>query len=373
MSITIKTGQSQPSDLNLQKSCLESSRCVYFPVSLFSLLFSSDFSGASARLCASEAIIDWTICGASKSVCVHLNSQHMASVLWPNKNELCSAFVTLVVTNEAGVLRAAPSLVIVAGAQVQHDKWSSGEGFCLFPCSLSWYSRHRHPPHQSIHLQRCLRIVKRIQTSAQRLGVSMRLGSAQSVSFWNDTFKGCGAQTVLSVWLIIAESWGKGGGAQYCWKCCRNQKYLKKQKWVLLRTLSKALLFDFCWWLLSITKLLAGPLCCPRLCISVPFKSTNIYKTIDPLFYKPKPFSSFCVIVVRQLDRISNIFSFKRTILILLSDWRMEVLAFLFWGPLPGSVIGEDQGQFVKRRPVMLCWTAEELWQSESSPENIGC
>lgn len=48
--------------------------------------------------------------------------------------------------------------------------------------------------------------------------------------FSNDTFKGCGAQNVLSVLLIIVEScWGK---KQYCWKY-RNQKYLKKHKWVI--------------------------------------------------------------------------------------------------------------------------------------------
>lgn len=109
--------------------------------------------------------------------------------------------------------------------------------------------------------------------------------------------------------------------------------------------------------------------------MSVLFKSTNLYTSIDPLIYKAKPFPCFSVFVVRQWDRISNIFSFRSTILILLHQWRMEVrvLAFLWWAPLPGSVIVEDQGQLVKRSPVMLCWTAEELWQSESTPEKIGC
>lgn len=215
--------------------------------------------------------------------------------------------------------------------------WRDSVFLVIFPAQTPTASIHsfakvpalKSPCHSDVFLiseeepsLTCMGIVERIQTSAQRLSFSMLLRPTV-----------CRAQTFLDKLL---QNRG-GGGAQYCWKV-RNQKYLKKQKWVLLRTLSKALLFDFC-------------------------KSANIYTTIDPLISKAKPFPSFSVIEVRLLDRISNIFSFKRTILILLRHWRMEVrvLAFLWWGPLPGSVIVEDQGQFVKRRPVMLCWTAEEL------------
>lgn len=119
-------------------------------------------------------------------------------------------------TNEAGVLRAAPSLVIVAGAQVQHDKWSSGEGiesFPMFSHDIPGTDAHRINPfickgacpeisvpfRRFAHFRRKtishLHFVKRIQTSAQRLGFSMLLRPAHSVSSWNDTFKGCGAQT----------------------------------------------------------------------------------------------------------------------------------------------------------------------------------
>lgn len=159
----------------------------------------------------------------------------MASFLWHNKKQLCSAFVTFVLTNEAGVLRAAPSLIIVAGAQVQYDKWSSGEGILSFPMfslmifqaqtrtasihSVAKVPAHKSPCHFDVLLiseeklsLTCMRIVKRIQTSAQRLCFSMLLLPAQSVSYRNDTFKGCRAQTFLSAWLIIAESCVCGGG-----------------------------------------------------------------------------------------------------------------------------------------------------------------
>lgn len=144
--------------------------------------------------------------------------------------------------------------------------------------------------------------------------------SAQSVSYSNDTFKGCWAQTFLSVWQIIAESCG---GEQNTVANVETKNInLKKQDWVLLRTFKYYKTPSWATVLYSFMHLCS---------LLVDQRLHNIHA----LFYKPKPFPSFSVIVVRQLDRMSSIFSFKCTIWILLRDWRME------------------------------------LWQSESSPKKI--
>lgn len=170
------------------------------------------------------------------NLCVSISTVNIRPPFCGTIRTNCSAFVTLVVTNEAGVLRAAASLIIVAGAQVQHDKWSSGEGILSFPMIFQAQTRTasihsfakvpalKSPCHSDVLLisqepcLACMRIVEGIQTSAQRLRFSMLARPAQSAGLKPS----CQFDKLLQ---------------RYCWKV-RNQKYLKKQKWVLLRTLS---------------------------------------------------------------------------------------------------------------------------------------